>query len=38
MMVCIDDIFRLAYQKQGMNYEPIEDDGYEYYNYEWLGA
>lgn len=37
-MVCINDIFRSAYEKQGMTYEPIDNDGYEYDNIEWLGA
>lgn len=30
MMTCItDEVFRAAYARQGMSYEPIEDDAYE---------
>lgn len=30
MTTCItDEVFRAAYARQGMSYEPIEDDAYE---------
>lgn len=28
-MICINDVFRRAYARQGMSYEPIEGDAYE---------
>ena len=30
MMICINDMFRRAYARQGMSYEPLIDDAYEY--------
>lgn len=27
---CIDEIFRAAYARQGMSYQPLENDCYEY--------
>lgn len=31
MMICIiDEVFRAAYARQGMSYEPIENDAYEH--------
>ena len=30
MTICINDIFRRAYARQGMSYEPLIDDAYEY--------
>ena len=30
MTICINNVFRRAYARQGMNYEPLIDDAYEY--------
>lgn len=29
-MICISDVFRRAYARQGMKYKPLIDDCYEY--------